>query len=126
MSNTYVVALKKISSTRTNFNDPSLWSKLPPSGGIYLIYKKNVPRPIYCGKAKSLRQRLFHNLLHGQDRSHTLKRKLRKHFSLRGKHAVKTLLQKQYFIRHVVENDPKERSFIEHFMISHYRCPFND
>jgi hypothetical protein len=81
---------------------------------------------MYIGKAKSLRARLYSNLLNGQLRSHTLSRKFLKLHGLKNKKGVKAFLQTKCCAQWVCEADAKERSFIEHHLIAHLRCPLND
>ncbi len=81
---------------------------------------------LYIGKAKNLKQRLYQNLLHGQLRSHTLKRKLLSHAGLSKREQVKSFLKKNCVAQWAQVQDAKERSFIEHYAIAHFRCPLND
>lgn len=127
--NTYskkIIALKRQKLLR--FNDQRLHGKLPDDGGIYLIIRdcSSKKSALYVGKAKDLKQRLYNNLLNGQDRSHTLSRKLRKGLGLKDKAAVKRFLLSDCGVRWVNEPDAKERSYLEHFAIAHFRTPYND
>lgn len=60
------------------FSDSALYSKLPTESGVYLVSRvvRGKREILYVGKAKSIRSRLYRNLLNGQLRSHTLSRKL--------------------------------------------------
>ena len=110
------------------FSNPKLHSELPKVGGIYLVSRLVGGKPsiMYIGKAKSLRARLYLNLLNGQLRSHTLSRKFLQLHGLKDKAAVKAFLQAKCCVQWVCEADAKERSFIEHHLIAHLRCPLND
>jgi excinuclease UvrABC nuclease subunit len=110
------------------FSNPKLHAMLPPGGGVYLVTRsvRGKREIMYVGKAKSLRGRLYSNLLNGQIRSHTLARKCLTHHLLKDKTAVKQFLQKQCSVQWVCEADPKERSFVEHHFIAHFRSPLND
>lgn len=129
MPNAYakpIAALKRAVALR--FRDRALRGKLPKDGGIYAVLRVTGPTSslLYIGKAKDLQQRLYHNLLHGQFRSHTLSRKLLKAMKLGSKKSVERFLVKECAVRWVVEKDAKERSYLEHFAIAHFRSPLND
>jgi hypothetical protein len=96
------------------FSNLKLHSELPPIGGVYLVSRLvgGKPRILYIGKAKSLKARLYSNLLNGQLRSHTLSRKLLQLHALKDKAAVKAFLQAKCCVQWVCEDD--------------LRCPLND
>lgn len=86
MPNAYakpIAALKRAVALR--FRDRALRGKLPKDGGIYAVLRVTGPTSslLYVGKAKDLQQRLYHNLLHGQFRSHTLKSETAKSYETR-------------------------------------------
>jgi excinuclease UvrABC nuclease subunit len=110
------------------FSDREFHRKLSPHGGVYVVSRGNgdVAEVIYIGKAASLRGRLYQNLLNGQLRSHTLSRKCLVLHQLRNKAGVKRFLREQCSVRWVTVPDKKERSFVEHFLIAHFRSPLND
>lgn len=110
------------------FSDPALHSKLPSEGGVYLVsrLRRGFAEIMYVGKAKSLKGRLYQNLLNGQLRSHTLSRKCAALYCLDDKPHVKAFLQKNCAVQWVRVPDGKERSFVEHFLIAYFRSPLND
>lgn len=119
-------ALKRF--TPVQFSDEKLHNKLLSDGGVYVVSHdvNGVSEVIYVGKAKSLRGRLYQNLLNGQLRSHTLSRKCLVLHRLRSKAGVKRFLREQCSVRWVTVPDKKDRSFLEHFLIAHFRCALND
>lgn len=111
-----------------SFGDPKLHQTLPTDGGVYVVYRTTVSPQLalYAGKATDLTERLYRNLLHGQDRSHTLRRKLNAAFGFTTKAQLKRFLQTECAVRWVIEHNSKDRSFLEHFTIAYLRCPYND
>lgn len=129
MHKDYAKALKTLKTfTPVQFSDGKLHNMLSPDGGVYVVSRDvdGVSEVIYVGKAKSLRSRLYQNLLNGQLRSHTLSRKCLALHRLRSKAGVKRFLQEQCSVRWVTVADKKDRSFLEHFLIAHLRSPLND
>jgi len=111
-----------------SFSDSALHQTLPISGGIYMISSKTngKSKVLYIGKATSIRQRLYQNLLNGQLRSHTLSRKLISYAGLKNKRQVKNFLKMNCVAQWTQVQDERERSFVEHYAIAHFRCPLND
>ena len=111
-----------------SFSDSAFHQALPERGGIYMISRvtNGARNVLYIGKAKSLRQRLYQNLLNGQLRSHTLSLKLLRHAGLSSKQQVKNFLKRNCVAQWTQVQDAKERSFVEHYAIAHFRCPLND
>ena len=110
-----------------HFKDASLHEKLKPIGGVYRIFlKRNPNKTLYVGKAKSIRQRLYNNLLMGQIRSHTLKRKLIRENKCTDQETAKAYLKRNCALQYITEENEKERSFFEHYLISMLRPNLND
>ena len=129
MSANYTKVLRELSRhAPIKFDHSALHSELTTKGGVYLVSRvvRGKRELLYVGKAKSIRARLYSNLLNGQLRSHTLSRKLLALHSLKNKSQVKTLLQKECAAQWVVVPEAKERSFVEHFCIAYFRPLLND
>ena len=109
------------------FNDTSFHEKLKPIGGVYRVFlARNPKKTLYVGKAKSIRQRLYNNLLMGQIRSHTLKRKLIRQNKCIDQETAKAYLKRNCAVQYIEEENGKERSFLEHYTISMLRPGLND
>lgn len=128
MKNSYTTKTSKLLKSEVHrFNDALLHDKLKPVGGVYRVFlARNPDKTLYVGKAKSIRQRLYNNLLMGQIRSHTLKRKLIRENKCSNQETAKAYLKRNCALQYIDEEDDKERSFLEHYVISILRPKLND
>ena len=117
---------KLFSRDRISLGRNNLHGTLTTNGGLYRItWRENPKKAIYVGKAKSIRQRIYNNLMKGQIRSHTLKRKLiRTNFCLEGDEKI--YLSNRCMVQYIELDDPRERTFLEHYIIAAERPRFND
>lgn len=109
------------------FSDANLRSQLRPTGGVYRIFTNSHPdKTLYVGKTKNIKQRLYNNLLMGQIRSHTLKRKFIKEGKCNNQASAKLYLKNNCSLQYVGEDTDIERSFLEHYLIAVLRPYLND
>jgi excinuclease UvrABC nuclease subunit len=81
---------------------------------------------MYIGKAKNIRQRVYSNLMKGQLRSHTFKRKLIRAGFADDNLTTKTYLASYCYVQFILEPDPRERTLLEHYLIAALLPKFND
>lgn len=125
--NRYREYRRKLSvAERVYLGRQSLHRDLPTTGGVYRITRKGSPvRTLYIGKAKNIRQRIYSNLMKGQIRSHTFKRKLiNSGTCLSGDE--KAYLAKRCMVQFIAICDSRERTFVEHYIIAAEEPQFND
>ena len=104
-----------------------LHSRLSTQGGIYRITSAWAPeKTLYVGKAKNIRQRIYSNLMKGQMRSHTFKRKLDKDGRCDGNSGAKAYLARNCYVQFILEPDARLRSQLEHYVIAALLPKFND
>lgn len=116
-----------LNSKRIPFSADDLHKALYKSGGLYRITHNSDPKKtLYIGKAKDIKQRLYNNLLMGQVRSHTLKRKLIKAKKCTAQPSAKKYLQNNCSLQYILMENPRERTFNEHYFISILRPEYND
>lgn len=124
----YVDKLQKLISTPPYPFDGNLRRNLPIDGGVYRIFEdsSNWKESIYIGTTRNLRERIYNNLLMGERRSHTLKRKLIKNAGFTNEKAVKQYLKRKCRVQFLELKDKCERTLFEHFAISVLKPKFND
>lgn len=109
------------------FSDASLHARLGLTGGVYRIFTNNNPdKTLYVGKSKNIKRRLYSNLLMGQIRSHTLKRKFIREGKCSDQASSKLYLKNNCSLQYVDEDIDIERSFLEHYLIAVLRPYLND
>ena len=124
----YANKLKSLTeSNRFRFSNSNIHSLLDKEGGIYRITANHdANKTLYIGKAKNIRQRLYSNLLMGQIRSHTLKRKFINAGKCTNQKTAKEYLKKRCSLQYITESDARERTFCGHYFIAILRPQFND
>lgn len=116
-----------ISSRHIPF-DVGLHGNLPTAGGVYRVLEipSSWKESIYVGKTGNLRDRIYRNLLMGESKAHTLRRKLISNNGLSDEETVKKYLKDNCGIQYLEIEDENERSLFEHFVISILKPKYND
>ena len=109
------------------FDDVLLRGKLKVVGGIYRIFlKENHGKILYVGKTANIKRRLYSSLLKGNISTHTLKRKLINKNLCTDQETANIYLKDSCVFQFLLEDNKKERSFLEHYFIAMLRPRLND
>lgn len=116
-----------LSSQQLRF-DSSMSDNLPRQGGVYsvLVTSSGSEMFLYVGRTNNLRQRVYSQLFLGNQRSHTLRRKLIMHRGLADEAAVTRHLSDRCGIQYIQVSDEVDRMALEHFAIAILRPVYND
>ncbi|MBN2352621.1 MAG: GIY-YIG nuclease family protein [Spirochaetales bacterium] len=90
-------------------------SLVPENAGVYVIYKTgdSAMDPLYIGRTKNLRQRLYNNHLMGPLNNARLKNYLIKFGIVKNKDAAKKYIQDNCRVKWIFEDDYRKRGALE-------------
>jgi hypothetical protein len=113
-----------LDSPTLTFNESN---KIPLKGGVYRILENdnNWSSSVYVGKTGGLKNRLYSDLLMGNQSRHTLKAKLRA-TEFDSNAEAKKYLKEKCSIQVLVVEDEYERTRLEHFAIAILNPLYND